>query len=315
MPTHCFDPIYGKMLRVSELNSCGVAIPDTGQQVTTDGFVSVSITAETEDGAEIIVRKANGAICINEKQANSFKRLTLEIHFCGVNPSLLALVSNANPYVGSTAEEILGFTLPEGELNKWFSFELWTGITGAACEPGATEQSGYMLLPFVNAGTLGDLEITGEDAIDFSVTGAYTKGGNGWGVGLYNDVYSSGAAAPSALPTPLDPFDHFLLIDNYGPIPEPSCGPIPIPSGVVATGATAGTPGTFTPAGATAPANIGALSGVTASPTEAWTSGQHVVLGDTSLAHWDGAGWVAGAAAAAAGDGGSARSKKQLVDA
>lgn len=61
-----------------------------------------------------------------------------------------------------------------------------------------------------------------------------------------------------------------------------------------ATGATAGTPGTFTPAGATPPANLAGLAGVTASPSTAWTTGQYVVLGDASHAHWDGTAWAAG---------------------
>lgn len=65
---------------------------------------------------------------------------------------------------------------------------------------------------------------------------------------------------------------------------------------IVATGATAGTPGTFTPSGATTPANLAAMAGKIASPTTAWTTGQRVVLGDASLAHWSGAAWVVGAA-------------------
>ena len=66
------------------------------------------------------------------------------------------------------------------------------------------------------------------------------------------------------------------------------------PTGVVATGATAGTPGTFAPAGADAPANLAALGSVTAVPTTAWTTGQHVVLGDASHAHWNATAWVTG---------------------
>jgi hypothetical protein len=65
---------------------------------------------------------------------------------------------------------------------------------------------------------------------------------------------------------------------------------------IPATGATAGSPGSFTPSGATAPANLAALSGVTASPTTAWTTGQRVVLGDSTTAHWDGTQWAAGSA-------------------
>lgn len=66
--------------------------------------------------------------------------------------------------------------------------------------------------------------------------------------------------------------------------------------GSVATGATAGTPGSFTPADSVAPANLAAMASVIATPSSAWTTGQNVILGDASTAHWDGTAWVSGAA-------------------
>jgi hypothetical protein len=67
--------------------------------------------------------------------------------------------------------------------------------------------------------------------------------------------------------------------------------------GVKPTGATAGTPGAFTPAGAEVPPDLNALKAITppvvANPTTAWTTGQGVALG-TGSAHWDGSAWVAG---------------------
>ena len=63
---------------------------------------------------------------------------------------------------------------------------------------------------------------------------------------------------------------------------------------IVATGATAGSPGSFTPTGAQAPANLAGMTGLTASPATAWTTGQHVILGDASHAHWNATAWVAG---------------------
>lgn len=65
---------------------------------------------------------------------------------------------------------------------------------------------------------------------------------------------------------------------------------------VVATGATAGTPGTFTPSGSTPPADLAGMTGLTASPNTAWTTGESVVTSDTSSTHWDGSAWVAGVA-------------------
>lgn len=66
--------------------------------------------------------------------------------------------------------------------------------------------------------------------------------------------------------------------------------------GIVATGATAGTPGVFTPDGADVPAQLSALTGITASPNTAWTTGQYVLLDNGSQAHWSGSAWVSGAA-------------------
>ncbi|MFG2850873.1 hypothetical protein ACGFZ9_09405 [Streptomyces mirabilis] len=66
--------------------------------------------------------------------------------------------------------------------------------------------------------------------------------------------------------------------------------------GVMATGATAGSPGFFTPEGATAPTTLAGMSSVIATPTTAWTTGQHLLLGDSSKAYWNGTAWVAGQA-------------------
>lgn len=67
------------------------------------------------------------------------------------------------------------------------------------------------------------------------------------------------------------------------------------PLGVAATGAIAGSPGSFTPLNAVAPATFAGLTGVVASPVTAWTTGQNVILGDGSLASWTGTAWAVGA--------------------
>lgn len=81
-------------------------------------------------------------------------------------------------------------------------------------------------------------------------------------------------------------------------IEEPVEPEVPPPTGVDATGATAGSPGSFTPSGATAPADLAGLNAITADPMTPWTEGQHVVLGDSSQAYWDGTTWLAGSAPA-----------------
>ena len=63
-----------------------------------------------------------------------------------------------------------------------------------------------------------------------------------------------------------------------------------------ATGATAGTPGTWTPAGGTPCPLFTQMDTITASPATAWETGEYVVLGDASEAHWGGVAWTSGRA-------------------
>lgn len=72
---------------------------------------------------------------------------------------------------------------------------------------------------------------------------------------------------------------------------------------VPATGATAGTPGAWTPAASAPAPDVAALIAgkpgvVTASPATAWTTGQYVQTqapGVAGRAYWSGTAWVAGA--------------------
>lgn len=225
MATRCFTPVLGKRIRVTRLDECGT-VPASGTAnsiAVTNGFISLTLSSEVEDGAEIITKKADGSLCVNEMTASSFKRFTLEMEFCGVDPGLLSLVTNGEAYLDYNGDSA-GIVVPEGTIDSKFALEMWSGLSGAACPTGidADECSGYLLLPFVQAGVLGDIEVTGEDAITFSMTGAFTKGGNGWGVGPY-EVLLDGTT-PSVLPEALDPLDHLLLVETCVSPPASQCG-------------------------------------------------------------------------------------------
>lgn len=213
MPTVHFTPILGKRLRITSLDENGnvPASATADVMMVTDGFITVNISAEVEDGTEILTKKADGSYCVNEKQANSLKRLNLEVDFCGVNPSLLALVSNAEGYDNYDGD-VAGITIPEGKVTKRFALELWTGLDSSTSVAAGNEGSGYLLLPQVNAGILKDLVADGENALTVGMTGAYTRGNNKWGVGPYDVLLDTAVASP--LPTALDAYDHLLLVQT-----------------------------------------------------------------------------------------------------
>lgn len=223
MATHKFSPLLGKRIRATQMTDAGAI---GAHKVTTDGFISVSMSSEIEDGVEIIQRNAWGVLCINERKNPSFKRLNIEIVFCGVNPTLLSYVSNAVEYE-DWAGDVAGFTIPEGEIEGAFALEMWTGLSGALND---TNANGYMLLPYVGKGNIGDITLDGENAINFTVTGAMTRGGHDWGVGPYDVVINADSpGVADVLPTPLDPYDHFLLIDTAVPAPTVNEQPVIVP--------------------------------------------------------------------------------------
>lgn len=224
MSTKTFKPIYGKRLRAAQVGPNGQPLTGSaGMNVVTDGFITLSISAEVEDGTEVLVRNASGNLCINEKAAPSLKYLGVEMEFCGVNPSLLAIMTNAEEYTNS-AGDVIGFTVPEGALEKYFSLELFTGLSGHTDEQGELS-SGYFLMPFLQAGVLSEISVDGENAVTFSMSGAMTKGGNGWGFGPF-PIQGEGVG----LPTALDPLDHLLIMLTQAQVPAVNEDPVETPA-------------------------------------------------------------------------------------
>lgn len=223
MSTKCFKPIFGKRIRISKMNSCCQAVTGGScAEVVTDGFISLALSSEVEDGAEVITKKADGSLCVNVKAPDAFKRFTLEIEFCGVDPDLLGIVTNMNPYTDWNGN-ITGATAFEGIVDDKFGLEVWTGLAGEACPTGVAEASGYVVLPCVNAGVLGDIKIDGENAVSFTMKGAYTVSGNAWGTGLHNVLLNASGQA-AKLPTALMPTEPLLIVQTGVAPPAAACG-------------------------------------------------------------------------------------------
>lgn len=91
-------------------------------------------------------------------------------------------------------------------------------------------------------------------------------------------------------------YDPYQLIFDPGTFPG---------TGIAATGATevVGAAGTWVPANADPAADLAAMTGVTASPLTAWTTGSYMALGDGTKAHWSSTAWVSGVALVAARNG------------
>jgi hypothetical protein len=223
MATECLKPFRGKVMRITKLNACGGFTAAAASVVTTKGFVSVAQTANYRDPDEYEVVNANGDLCMNERSDQQLKWLDLVITLCEVDVEALNLMTGS-PLVLDEATPTpnnVGFRTREG-TTAHFALELWTDLAGAACVGGA-QKYGYMLLPWVRSGTLGDVTI--ENAAASFTINARTSAGSQWGVGPYNIRNTVGETpAPAKLLTAIQATDHrHMQVVDIAP-PTPACG-------------------------------------------------------------------------------------------
>lgn len=288
-----FSLVRGRRLRATKLDGCGQIDLGATSQIVSDGFISVGLTANTEEGETISVTNANGDVCVLDEPSPKFTGYSIEVQFCGVDPDLVHLMTG-QPVVLDGNDIAVGFQVND-DIDveaQGFALELWSKVPVAACDASGSASYGYFVVPFIKGGTLGDFSVE-NGAINFTMTGARSKSGTEWGVGPYDVVRDAGGVAGPLL-QPLPSSNHLhMQLTTVAP-PESTDGAVEL--GTPATGATQGSPATLTPANSYAPENLAAAASLTATPTTAWTAGSYVILEDGSTAHWSGTAWVAGVA-------------------
>lgn len=289
----CFALVRGRVMRVTQLDSCGAKVLGPTATAISDGFISVALAAQTDAGTTVSITNAAGNVCVLDEPCPKFTGYNLTIEFCGVNPDLYRLMTGQFMETDTTLAFGTGFRMNTGvdPCASGFALEVWSNVPASACV-GGVPSYGYFLLPFVKGGIIGDFTIA-NDAVNFTLTGANTKDGSAWGVGPYN-VVKGASNADVPLLTAVDPKDHLVMFLTQTAPPAAICGAAAL--GVPATSAVAGIPGTYLPANSYGRANFAAMTGLTASPLTLWTTGQYVLLRDGSKAYWNSTAWVAGVA-------------------
>ena len=293
MARQTFPLVRGRVMRVTRLDGCGAVASAECSAIVSDGFVSVALTAVINEGEAINVTNAAGRVCVSDTPAPSFTGYTVVITFCQVDPALYAMMTGQAQVFNSDGD-VVGFRMSSDvdSSDSGFALEVWSNVPSVACSTeGAAGTYGYTLLPFVQGGVLGDFTIE-NNAVTFTVQNAATKTGSGWDVGPYDVVLDDTDPSPLLLPIGTGDHLHIQLTEVAPPEPSDDC----IASGPAPTGATAGIPGVWTPTDAYAASTLAEMSGITASPSTAWTTGQYMLLDDGSKAHWNGTAWAAGPA-------------------
>lgn len=242
MATVCSSFVRGRMMRVTRLDGCGRPIYGPDSVVTSKGFVTVTYTANVDDGEEVNLQNAAGERCVYEPAVPSLLGYTIEVEFCQVDPEMFAIMTGQDTYTDAFGN-VIGFIQDTAVsiLDTAFGLEVWAGspATSGCATEGGTGNFGYILLPFLQGGVLGDFTIE-NDAVTFTISNAATRDGSGWGVGPY-DVVLGADSMPAPLNQPLTPTTHLLAIITQVAPPEAECGARPLldPDGADLTDVTA----------------------------------------------------------------------------
>lgn len=218
----CAKPLQGSTLRVTRLDVCGN--PEFGECAfgVSDGYVSATITPNTEDGERFLQRTANGNAIINQRGKPLLNWYDVEIEFQEVDPELFTILTGLQPYMDDQ-DRVIGFPVTESDFaTANFALELWMGNAEDACQAGSLPFFGYNLLPWVVEGALNDDIVITNDLITFKIVGR-TRKGTPWGVGPY-DVVVDQAGDPAPLFNAIADDTHHLPIWTQLAPPEPECG-------------------------------------------------------------------------------------------
>jgi hypothetical protein len=201
--------------RFIKLDICGNPVTGASSAVVvTDGFVSIAPSPQYQDGEEHTQRKANGALCVYQKDPSELTRVDLTTNFCVLDPDAIVVISGERLLTtgGVTGT---GVAYGEGILTARHSLEVWQPITGSgSCDAGGNQRFVYWAFP--NLGNTKIQDFTFENAPFQFTTLTETKGvGPLWNLGttwLGGNTFQTG--------------EHFLHNVTTATPPTPTCGAV-----------------------------------------------------------------------------------------
>lgn len=228
MAVTCARMARGKMMRITKLDTCGAVVSGAGASLVTKAFVSGTFTPNYTDVEEISQSDANGDNCIEDRSDPALRWVDIELNICTMDPTMINLITG-DPIVTDDATptpNTVGFRLDtalSGSAN--FGLELWSGITGQACDAAGFTKYGYWLFPWVQDAQWGEWTIE-NGALTLTFT-ARAVPGSLWGTGPY--LVRRDATVPATLEKLLTPIGatepmHFEV--SSAPLPTPACGSV-----------------------------------------------------------------------------------------
>ena len=223
MVTECYAQVRGSVIRVTRLDACGDPDPGASAVAVSKRVSTISIDEVTEEGTNVRERNFGDELMIKDDMPTQIVGYTADIELLGVDPDLISLFTG-QPVVLNSAGNVVGFDATTSvDLDAFgFAIEIWSRLDGNVCDASGFRAWGYTVFPFLKGGRLGGFSFE-NGAVKFTISGAQTRDGNGWGVGPFN-VDRGAADAPAPLHTPLGANTHYRNIKVRLDPPAATCG-------------------------------------------------------------------------------------------
>lgn len=232
--------LRSKRIRATLLNAAAQPLVGDSSVVTTKGFVTLTMTSNTEEGEAINVVNAGGETCISEAATPTWTGVAVEAEFCEVDFALFEILTGQAVVVDADGVAIGITESTDVDLSAVkFALEMWMGAsTSAAPAAGSQGFYGYVLLPHLGGGVIGDVTLQ-NGAITFTISGMQTKNGGNWGAGPHAVQLVGGV--PAVLSTPMLSNDHrrIMIVEVAPPAVYSGAAPLLDPTDPVITDFTA----------------------------------------------------------------------------
>lgn len=221
MVAKCVSPIQARVARLIKLDVCGNPVTGASSAVVVaNGFVSINPSPQYQDGEEHSQRRADGALCVYQKDPSELTRVDLTINWCVLDPDALVVITGERLLTTGSATGT-GVAYGEGQLTARFSLEVWQPVAGAgACDPSGAQQ--FVYWAFMNGGNSKVQDFTFENGpFQFTTLSETQAVSPLW-------LAQTGAATWLGANT-IQTGEHFLHNITTAPPPTATCGAVLLP--------------------------------------------------------------------------------------
>lgn len=139
--------IKGTVMRTIKLDVCGNPVSGgSGVLIVEPGYISIKPDPQYEDGTEFTQKRADGTLCINQKDQGQLKRVALDVQLCVLNPDLIVQLTGGRELF-TAAVTGSGVMFNDSLLATHTSLETWQQVAGRNACVNGVQQYVYWAFP------------------------------------------------------------------------------------------------------------------------------------------------------------------------